>query len=124
MANVPIDQTFSIDPAVEEIVIPPEAVFVIDITRLQMSAADPTVIENVIWEMKMTYGQYKGTVNGAVKLGSPNPDNFIPVADLTKTQVIEWVEAQENMQEMKERMVQAMNERLRVIIERPVFKPE
>lgn len=122
MQNAPIDQTRNINPGLQKIVIPPEAEFTIEITGFQMAIADATVIEHVNWEMHMTYGKYTGMISGAVRLAAPDSTDFTPVADLTKDQVVAWISEREDLEEMKQRMVRTMNERLRTVITRPVFK--
>jgi len=36
---------------------------------------------------------YSGTFNGSIPVGTPDPNNFVPLQDLTEDEVIQWVVA-------------------------------
>tara|TARA_R110002124_G_C8604632_1_gene484723 strand:- start:183 stop:545 length:363 start_codon:yes stop_codon:yes gene_type:complete len=36
---------------------------------------------------------YDGTFNGSIPVGTPDPNNFVPLQDLTEDEVIQWVVA-------------------------------
>jgi hypothetical protein len=51
------------------------------------------VVTRVKFDYTGTEDEYTATFNGVVPVGTPSPDNFTPLADLTEDEVIEWVKA-------------------------------
>jgi hypothetical protein len=64
------------------------------------SASMQDIINVVHWQMHAIYlsgsetGSMTKTSIGTIGFGSPDPENFIPFADVTKEQVTAWVEGQ------------------------------
>lgn len=59
------------------------------------------VAYNVHWTCTATDGQHTTSSIGVNSIGSPNPDNFIPFDQLTEEQVVEWVKASMDVEQMQ-----------------------
>jgi|TARA_Y100000015_G_scaffold5119_1_gene4559 hypothetical protein len=61
-----------------------------------------TVVYNVHWRYNADDGKGNtATIIGTQTVGSPDPENFKPFADLTKDIVVSWIEPEMDMAEMK-----------------------
>ena len=50
------------------------------------------VVRSIDWVLGAQDGEYKTSCYGAVTVGKPNPQSFIPYQQLTQAEVQEWVE--------------------------------
>lgn len=61
-----------------------------------------TVVYNVHWRFNGEDSNGNvATIIGTQSVGSPDPDNFTPFADLTKDDVVAWIEPEMDVVEMK-----------------------
>lgn len=49
------------------------------------------VVVGINWVCTGSYGSYNAASSGTVKLGTPNPAQFIPYADITQEMAYQWV---------------------------------
>lgn len=54
----------------------------------------------------------KGTFHGAIPIGQPNPDSFVPLADLTEDEVIEWVKSIYDLRHPNEVILKQIQEKI------------
>ena len=59
------------------------------------------VVETVHWTYTATEGDNTASMYGSVAVGSPDPATFTDYSLITKEQVIEWVSAVLNVEEMQ-----------------------
>ena len=55
------------------------------------------VVVGINWVCTGTDGTVTSSMSGSVKLGSPNPAQFVPYADITQAMAYEWVSGQISM---------------------------
>ena len=55
------------------------------------------VVVGINWVCTGTDGVNTSTASGTVKLGTPNPAEFIPYADITQAMAAQWVSGQISM---------------------------
>jgi hypothetical protein len=74
------------------------------------------VVESVLWKLTSTTTidgtEYPLTSPGLTNLPSPTPEEFTDYDSLTKEQVVEWVEANTDVNEVITRLEQQLVERL------------
>lgn len=51
----------------------------------------PSVVTAINWVCTGTDGNITSSASGTVKLGNPNPAQFIPYADITQEMAYQWV---------------------------------
>lgn len=59
------------------------------------------VAYNVHWSYFATNGEHTASMIGVQSIGEPNPDNFVAFEDLTEEQVVSWIEAAMDVEQMK-----------------------
>ena len=68
------------------------------ITAMEMA---PTLdgLADVVTIVKFNYtgldadSEFEGVFNGSIPVGAPDPENYVPLAELSEADVISWVEA-------------------------------
>lgn len=62
-------------------------------------------LENVVkiihWRYQATDGTHTADCYGSIGVGAVDPDDFTPYAELTKDQVVAWLEAQLDVDELE-----------------------
>lgn len=59
------------------------------------------VAYNVHWTLIATDGEHTTSSIGVNSIGSPNPDNFVPFDQLTEEQVVSWITASMDVEQMQ-----------------------
>lgn len=59
------------------------------------------VAYNVHWSYFATEGEHTASMIGVQSVGEPNPDNFVAFEDLTEDDVISWIEAAMDVEQMQ-----------------------
>lgn len=59
------------------------------------------VAYNVHWTFIATDGEHTASSIGVNSIGSPNPDNFTPFDQLTEEQVVSWITASMDVEQMQ-----------------------
>ena len=59
------------------------------------------VAYNVHWTLIATNGEHTAYSIGVHSIGSPNPDNFVAFEDLTEDDVISWISAAMDVEQMR-----------------------
>ena len=59
------------------------------------------VAYNVHWSYFATNGEHTASMIGVQSIGEPNPDNFVAFEDLTEDDVISWISAAMDVEQMQ-----------------------
>ena len=59
------------------------------------------VAYNVHWSYFATNGEHTASMIGVQSVGEPNPDNFVAFEDLTEDDVISWISASMDVEQMQ-----------------------
>ena len=59
------------------------------------------VAYNVHWSFFATDGENNASMIGVQSVGEPNPDNFVPFDQLTEEQVVSWIAASMDVEQMQ-----------------------
>ena len=59
------------------------------------------VAYNVHWSFFATDGENNASTIGVQSVGEPNPDNFVPFDQLTEEQVVSWITASMDVEQMQ-----------------------
>ena len=59
------------------------------------------VAYNVHWSLFATDGENNVSIIGVQSVGEPNPDNFVPFDQLTEEQVVSWITASMDVEQMQ-----------------------
>lgn len=59
------------------------------------------VAYNVHWSYFATEGEHNASMIGVQSVGEPNPDNFVPFDQLTEEQVVSWITASMDVEQMQ-----------------------
>lgn len=59
------------------------------------------VAYNVHWSYFATNGEHTASMIGVQSIGEPNPDNFVAFEDLTEDDVISWISASMDLEQMQ-----------------------
>ena len=59
------------------------------------------VAYNVHWSYMLTEGEHSVSMIGVQSIGSPNPENFVAFEDLTEDDVISWISASMDVEQMQ-----------------------
>ena len=59
------------------------------------------VAYNVHWSLFATDGENNVSIIGVQSVGEPNPDNFTPFDQLTEEQVVSWIAASMDVEQMQ-----------------------
>ena len=59
------------------------------------------VAYNVHWSYFATNGEHTASMIGVQSVGDPNPDNFVAFEDLTEDDVISWISAAMDVEQMQ-----------------------
>ena len=59
------------------------------------------VAYNVHWSFFATDGENNASMIGVQSVGEPNPDNFVPFDQLTEEQVVSWITASMDVEQMQ-----------------------
>ena len=59
------------------------------------------VAYNVHWSYFATNGEHTASMIGVQSIGEPNPDNFVAFEDLTEDDVISWISASMDVEQMQ-----------------------
>ena len=59
------------------------------------------VAYNVHWSYFATNGEHTASMIGVQSIGEPNPDNFVAFEDLTDDDVISWISAAMDVEQMQ-----------------------
>ena len=59
------------------------------------------VAYNVHWSFFATDGENNASMIGVQSVGEPNPDNFVPFDHLTEEQVVSWITASMDVEQMQ-----------------------
>lgn len=59
------------------------------------------VAYNVHWSYFATEGEHTASMIGVQSIGEPNPDNFVAFEDLTEDDVISWISASMDVEQMQ-----------------------
>jgi len=60
------------------------------------------VVKTIHWRYQATDGTHTTDCYGSIGVGEVDPDDFTPYADLTKDQVIAWLETQLDVDSLQE----------------------
>ncbi len=58
------------------------------------------VIETIHWNYEVTDGTTTGVIAGCNGFAAPTSEDFIPYEELTKEQIISWLEAANDMEQL------------------------
>lgn len=86
------------------------------------------VAYNVHWSYFATNGEHTASMIGVQSIGEPNPDNFVAFEDLTEEQVVSWIEAAMDVEQMKANLDKQIEDLIapKVVtlqLNRPVVQP-
>ena len=59
------------------------------------------VAYNIHWSYFATEGEHTASMIGVQSIGEPNPDNFVAFEDLTEEQVVSWISAVMDVEQMQ-----------------------
>jgi len=59
------------------------------------------VAYNIHWSYFATEGEHTASMIGVQSIGEPNPDNFVAFEDLTEEQVVSWISAAMDVEQMQ-----------------------
>lgn len=59
------------------------------------------VAYNVHWSFFATNGEHTASMIGVQSVGEPNPDNFVAFDQLTEEQVVSWITASMDVEQMQ-----------------------
>lgn len=62
------------------------------------------VAYNVHWSYFATDGEHNASMIGVQSVGEPDPENFVAFEELTKEQVVEWITASMDVEQMQENL--------------------
>jgi hypothetical protein len=60
------------------------------------------VVKTIHWRYQATDGAYTADCYGTVGVGDVDPDDFTPYPDLTKDQIVEWLEANLDVESLEQ----------------------
>ena len=60
------------------------------------------VAYNVHWSYFATDGEHTASMIGVQSVGEPDPENFVAFEELTEEQVVEWITASMDVEQMQE----------------------
>jgi beta-glucanase (GH16 family) len=68
------------------------------------------VIQTIHWRYRATNeNDITAETYGAQVVGSPNPEDFTPYNEITKEQIVSWLEASMDVEEMKDNLDNQIN---------------
>ena len=68
------------------------------------------VVETVHWLAEVTDGTYVANETGTLELSAPNPENFIQFNQLTKQDIVDWLEANLDVAAIRGRLNEQLKE--------------
>ena len=68
------------------------------------------VIQTVHWLAEVTDGTYVANETGTLELSAPDPDRFIQFNMLTKQDIVDWLEAELDVAEIRGRLNEKLKE--------------
>jgi hypothetical protein len=77
------------------------------------------VVVGINWVCTGTDGSITSSASGTVKLGSPNPAQFIPYADITQEMAYQWVSGSISMPGVEAEIARQI-----VSLSQPVIQPQ
>lgn len=77
------------------------------------------VVVGINWVCTGTDGQATSSASGTVKLGSPNPAEFIPYADITQEMAYQWVSYFISIPGVEEQLAKQI-----AAISQPIIQPQ
>lgn len=77
------------------------------------------VVVGINWICTGTDGIITSSASGTVKLGTPNPAQFIPYADITQEMAYNWVSQSISMQGVQDQIARQI-----VALSMPVIQPQ
>ena len=86
------------------------------------------VAYNVHWSFFATDGEHNASMIGVQSVGEPNQDNFVPFDQLTEEQVVSWITASMDVEQMQLNLDKQIEELVapKVVtlqLNRPVVEP-
>jgi len=69
----------------------------------------PNVVTAINWVCTGTNGAVTSSASGTIKLGSPNPAEFVPYADITQEMAYTWVAGRISMSGVENQIAQQIN---------------
>jgi hypothetical protein len=63
-----------------------------------------SAVKEVVWAFTGKNDKASWTLEGVTRLSMPASDNFVAWENLTKENVVSWIEATENVQELKDKI--------------------
>ena len=77
------------------------------------------VVVGINWVCTGTDGTVTSSASGTVKLGTPNPAQFIPYADITQEMAYQWVAGQISMPGVEAEIAKQI-----VSLSQPIIQPQ
>jgi hypothetical protein len=77
------------------------------------------VVVGINWVCTGTDGSITSSASGTVKLGSPNPAQFIPYADITQEMAYQWVSGSISMPGVEAEIARQI-----VSLSQPIIQPQ
>jgi hypothetical protein len=78
------------------------------------------VVKTIHWRYQATDGTYTTDCYGSIGVGEVDPDDFTPYAELTKDQVIAWLETQLDVEELERNLAG----QLAALANPPIISPD